>query len=159
MDVSRKLKEAKGSGVAAFTRQGANIKRKQLPAKNIEGLMKKDLDSDTTIVVIYKPSVYPSKLFLSNLKTLLEDIKECSSERIVMGDFNEKLMYFPTPVKSLMEQYGFHQLVTFPTTENRTLIDHVYSTIPPSDIQISLVPTYYSYHEAISIQIKKSLKS
>ena len=42
--------------------------------------------------------------------------------------------------------------VTIP--QKKTLIDQVYSTIPwPSqNIQVSLVPIYSSYYEAISIQ-------
>ena len=131
------------------------MKRKQLLAENIEGIMLQDQETVIVVVVIYRPSIYPSKYFLQNLQTLLDNVKQSSKRSIVMGDFNENLLASSTPIKNLMENSGFRQLVTFHTTENRTLIDHVYSTIPSTEIQVSLVPTYFSYHEAISIQITK----
>ncbi|XP_061190015.1 uncharacterized protein LOC133197842 [Saccostrea echinata] len=152
-----KLKEAKGGGVAAYIKDNSTIAREQFPLENIEGMMLKDTVAEITIVVIYRPNVYPTKFFLQNLTMLLKVLKQTSRNSIIMGDFNENLLTSPTPIQKHMEQFGYHQLVTFPTTDNRTLIDHVYTTIPPTNIQVSLCPTYYSYHEAISINIPSKI--
>lgn len=45
------------------------------------------------------------------------------------------------------------------TKENGTLIEHVYFSIPSTYIQASLVPTYFSYHEAISMQFNAADKT
>lgn len=54
-----------------------------------------------------------------------------------------------------MGQYGYHQSVDFPTIENATLIDHVYSKLHRSEIQAKPITIYYSYHEAITINISQ----
>ena len=48
-----------------------------------------------------------------------------------------------------MKERGFKQLITFVTTEGGTLLDHLY--VKGIDIEVSLVPVYYSYHEAVRI--------
>ena len=43
--------------------------------------------------------------------------------------------------------------------KNGTLIEHVYYSIPSTHIQALLVPTYFSYHEAISMQFNETDKT
>ena len=72
-----------------------------------------------------------------------------------MGDFNEDLMKDnSSQVKKLMFSKGFKQHVLNATTENGTLIDHVYSK-GLYTLQADVIPIYYSYHEAISIKFKQ----
>ena len=52
-----------------------------------------------------------------------------------------------------MLEQGYNQYVTDATTENATLIDHVY-VIGIDNIVATVRPTYYSYHEAIQIELK-----
>lgn len=51
-------------------------------------------------------------------------------------------------VLNCMTSRGFTQYVDVPTTENGTLIDHVYAK-GCEHIKVQSVPTYYSDHEAI----------
>ena len=54
-----------------------------------------------------------------------------------------------------MSTNGFSQLITFPTTEGGTTIDHVYVYgIQQNEINVSLLPTYYSYHDAVIVKIQ-----
>ncbi|VDI54290.1 Hypothetical predicted protein [Mytilus galloprovincialis] len=56
-----------------------------------------------------------------------------------------------------MSSKGFRQLVSSPTTEGGTLIDHVYVK-GCLDTQVAIIPTYYSYHEALKIVIPNDEK-
>lgn len=153
----RNLHKAKGGGVAAYIKQRSPIVTVQMPVQDIEGLMLKDMDTEITSVIIYKPSVYPTKYFLQRLELLLNILHQTSKKNIILGDFNENLLSTttPKPIQKFMKEFGYQQLVDFPTTENRTLIDHVYSTIS-NGINVHVCPTYYSYHEAISIDMSSS---
>lgn len=88
-----------------------------------------------------------------NLELLLKQLDDKMEDKVVMGDFNENLYSPNVSTLRLMQRYGYQQWVDFPTTENATLIDHVYTKLKLSKIQTKLLPTYYSYHEAISINI------
>lgn len=92
-----------------------------------------------------------------NLEMLLQELDNKTDDKVVMGDFNENLFASDVSVLKHMEQYRYHQSVDFPTTENATLIDHghVYSKLHRSKIQAKPMPIYYSYHEAISLNISQ----
>lgn len=152
-DIYKKLKTSKGGGIAIYIKNTCNIIRKQLPVNNIEGILLEDPMNQVIYVVLYRPNVYTSQKFLMNLEMLLQELDNKTDDKVVMGDFNENLFASDVSVLKLMEQYGYHQSVDFPTTENATLIDHVYSKLHRSKIQAKPMPIYYSYHEAISLNI------
>ena len=70
---------------------------------------------------------------------------------MILGDFNEDILSQPNSrVVSLMSNHGYSQLVTSPTTDQGTLIDHVYYyNGPSSDITVETYNTYYSDHGTI----------
>ena len=144
------LKNSKGGGVATYIRRGCQIITSKLPVKNIEGILLQDIPNKLTLVLIYRPGIYTKSLFLSYLKQLLEVLKQTPGNKIVLGDFNENL-FMSTSTQALMEECGYQQFVTFPTTESGTLIDHVYSTLPVTEMETNPLPTYYSYHDAIHL--------
>ena len=51
-----------------------------------------------------------------------------------------------------MQHHGYKQCVTDATTENGTLIDHVYVRNIES-VCATVIPTYYSYHEGVRITL------
>lgn len=68
-------------------------------------------------------------LAISNLIHLLED----SKYSIIMGDFNVNLLGHSqnkTILQRMFQQSGYQQHITEYTTDNRTLIDHIYSNLP-----------------------------
>lgn len=152
-DIYKKLKTSKGGGKAIYIKNTCNIIRKQLSVNNIEGILLEDPMNQVIYVVLYRPNVYTSQKFLMNLEMLLQELDNRTDDKVVMGDFNENLFASDVSVLKLMEQYGYHESVDFPTTENATLIDHVYSKLHRSKIQAKPMPIYYSYHEAISLNI------
>lgn len=51
-----------------------------------------------------------------------------------------------------MQQFGFNQVANDPTTENATLIDHVYmKDIDIEKISVHIMPTYFSCHECVDL--------
>ena len=72
-----------------------------------------------------------------------------------MGDFNDNSAVSKS-MENLMTQHGYSQIVSSPTTENGTLIDHIYiKDIDPTSVDIKVMPTYYSYHECICMRFKQ----
>lgn len=154
-DLFRMLKASKGGGVAIYNKGYRNISIHRVPVDNIEGMLMKDEQTNVSIIVIYRPNVYPLNKFHQNLDMLLKVLLKMTGHKIIMGDFNENLLSTTKSTPKLMEENGYHQLVTFPTTENGTLIDHVYTNIPLTQLQILPLPTYFSYHEAITLTLAK----
>lgn len=150
------VKGSKDSGAVTYVIICCILKRKQLLAENIEGIMLQDQETVIVVVVIYRPSIYPSKYFLQNLQTVLT--RECYTK--LQKKYNHGWCYWKFVgfiiAKNRREKSGFHQLA-YP--RKKTLIDQVYSTIPSQNIQVSaIVPIYSIYYELISIQNRQCHK-
>ena len=44
---------------------------------------------------------------------------------------------------------NYMQLVSNVTTDNRTLIDHIYTNLPESQVSSDILETYFSDHKAV----------
>ena len=70
---------------------------------------------------------------------------------VILGDFNINLLEYPDHnIINLMQQHGFEQCVTKPTTDQGTLLDHVYVN-RPGKVHIDVVDTYYSDHDLVCV--------
>lgn len=136
-----KLKRSKGGGIAVYLKDKCNITRKQLPVQNIEGILLEDHLNSIIYVVLYRPNVYALQIFLMNLEMLLKSLDKRTEVKVVMGDFNENILASNISTIKLMKSYGYQQTVDFPTTENATLIDHVYTKLQKSKMQTTPLPT------------------
>lgn len=80
------------------------------------------------VVVVYHRPQLPLGTFLPLFDNCLSKIPYQTIPTIVLGDFNDDLL--PTPSSSkllrLMSSRGFSQLVTMPTTDSGSLLDHIY---------------------------------
>ena len=151
-EVSLKLKNSKGGGVAIYFQIKENASEIILPVKNIE-VVALLLNQNIAVVTVYRSSAQPIDLFVSSLTDLIRFIKENYDKAIILGDFNEQTDSCG-PIQQYMNATGFTQFVTFPTTEGGTSIDHVYGFgIQQNEIDVSLLPIYYSYHEAVLVKI------
>ena len=149
-----KLRRSRGGGVAMYIRTSMSIEIEHFPVRNIEGMMCRICEEKIRLILIYRPSVYSLDNFICNLVNLLQYIGQLSdiNGTIVMGDFNENVLMTRGRIQIVMERHGFQQTITSVTTEQGTLIDHVYIS---GKVQgtFSVMPTYYSYHEAIVSKI------
>ena len=60
------------------------------------------------------------------VEQLLSSTALLHAEILVVGDFNDNLMGNITQICSWFESNGFKQLIHHPTTDQGSLLDHVY---------------------------------
>ncbi|XP_053179094.1 uncharacterized protein LOC128362380 [Scomber japonicus] len=124
-----------------------------MPPFNLECIVYNWLEYNLLVAVIYRPPSYPMSLFKEHLGKLLDWLHPKSNNIAVMGDFNDDLLKSSSVCKLLTDK-GFVQLVTQATTEQGTLIDHVYVNTSDYEVECEVVPAYFSDHEAIVCSFK-----
>ena len=78
------------------------------------------------IITVYKRSTSTSiQHFISMLQQLLSHPTFLEKNILVLGDFNEDLMQNKTRIKSTLNN-GYKQLIHQPTTDQGSLLDHLY---------------------------------
>lgn len=103
---------------------------------------------------------YP-KVTLQNLYMALSELIDLlAHERysVIMGDFNTNLFDVSqthTILKMMFQQSGYQQHINEYTTDNRTLLDHIYSNLPLQSTITGVSETYCSYHKGVYIAIDK----
>ncbi len=121
---------------------------------DLEAIMFNVQPMNHNYIVLYRPPSYKIGLFKKNLTAVVNHFNELSGGKIIMGDFNDNAAVSKS-MENLMKQHGYSQIVTSPTTENGTLIDHIYiKNIDPTTVDIQVMPTYYSYHECLCMRFK-----
>ena len=108
------------------------------------------------IITLYRQAkVLSIQKFLTLLQKLLNDPALHNKEAIILGDFNEDIYNNSNgKIDSFLSQYGFQQLLDRPTTNQGSLLDHVYyngSNVTITDVN----DTYYSDHDCTSVAIMK----
>ena len=105
------------------------------------------------IISVYRRPGQDMKRFLASMTRLIQFAAPYDNI-IFVGDFNENLKGSQTkPIQCLMQSHGYIQHVTESTTLYNSILDHVYSKTL-LDINVKVIPTYYSDHELIRIRIK-----
>ena len=105
-----------------------------------------------TIVVIYRPQSTPYSLFKVRLQEVVKSL-DLTQPTIILGDFNYDILHTEHDIIKVWEQYGDRQVVTEPTTDYGSLLDHVYMN-SDNDCVIDVVDTYYSDHDTVYVSIK-----
>ncbi|RMX49016.1 hypothetical protein pdam_00025441, partial [Pocillopora damicornis] len=101
------------------------------------------------------------KVTLQNLYMALSELIDFwAHERysVIMGDFNTNLFHVSqthTILKMMFPQSGYQQHINEYTTDNRTVLDHIYSNLPLQSTITGVSETYYSYHKGVYIAIDK----
>ena len=102
------------------------------------------------VILVYRSPSVPTSTLVSIMSTLLNQSAASTMHTIVLGDFNDDLLAKPdSRLTSLMSSHGFSQLVHSPTTDNGTLLDHVYHNSPCHCCRVQVVDAYYSDHDII----------
>ena len=125
-----------------------------LSGTNVESIGVKFVTDDIIVLTVYRPSSYNVSHFLNNLKKVIEVIESQSSCIVCIGDFNEDA-HSGGPIQSFMNEQNFNQIVDFNTTEGATILDHVYIRAALLKANVEKLSTYYSYHDALILKIKK----
>jgi hypothetical protein len=139
-------------GTAVYSR--IPLKEGYPHAHNISGIeftiIKTESLPNLTIIGLYRsPSIALSRL-LAALHTILDE--DSSSQNIIIGDFNVNWMVESDrqALYNLMViENNYSQLITDFTTDNKTLIDHVYTNLVEEQVHAGILETYFSDHKAI----------
>ncbi|XP_062414175.1 uncharacterized protein LOC119206796 [Pungitius pungitius] len=142
------LQAQQHGGVAMYTEDSLSYNILQVPNVNIECLVFHCATYDMLLAVIYRPPSYAMSLFKEHLEKLLSWLEERSNTITVMGDFNDDIRKSST-ICDFMTDNGYIQIVTQPTTEKGTLIDHVYVRTTQFEVEAEVVPMYFSDHEGV----------
>ena len=102
------------------------------------------------VTVVYRSPSVPTSTLLTVMSNILSQSTTSSMPSIILGDFNEDLLVnSDSQLLSLMSSHGFSQLVHSPTTDNATLLDHVYYNRPSESCRVQVIDTYYSDHDIV----------
>ena len=122
--------------------------------RNVNGIeiaiMKVMILPHVTIVGIYRSPRIPLQQLLEALTQVLGSLS--SQFNIFIGDFN--INWFNDinrrPLYNFfINDHNYRQLVSDVTTDNLTLIDHIYTNLPESQASSHILETYFSDHKAI----------
>ena len=90
--------------------------------------------------------------FTQLLQQLLSNTGLQRKDILIMGDFNEDLTEHQTNISTCLQQHGFQQLVQHPTTNQASLLDHIYFN-STSITRTEVCDTYYSDHDITLLAI------
>ena len=103
------------------------------------------------LVCIYRPPAKHICIFTEDLSAILmsgHNLPIC-----VVGNFNEDILLGDDGYcNKKLENLGFNQIVTMPTHDSGTLIDHVYIS-PGVNTEAKVADCYYSGHDFVLASI------
>ena len=105
---------------------------------------------DWTIIGIYRSPKVPVRQLCEALTELLNIISPHNN--IFLGDFNINCLVEAErrPLYNLLvRDKHYKQLISTYTTDNKTLIDHIFTNITHLDIQSGVLETYFTDHKAV----------
>ena len=106
------------------------------------------------VTVVYRSPSVPTNTLLTTMSSILSQTTTANMPSIILGDFNDDLLVNSNlRLVELMSSYDFSQLVGSPTTNNGTLIDHVYYNRPHNSCQVKVIDAYYSDHDIIMVHL------
>ena len=111
--------------------------------------------NELIIITIYRrPNSISIQHFMELLQKLLSKPTLHRKNIVILGDFNEDLIDNKTNIHNLFQQHGFKQLIIDPTTNQGSLLDHIYFNAT-STTQTEVCDTYYSDHDSKLLAIRK----
>ena len=103
-----------------------------------------------TIIGIYRSPKVAITQFCIALRQVLSHTT--TQYNVFIGDFNLNWLNETdrVPLYNLfITEHNYRQLVSLYTTDNKTAIDHIYTNLPESQVQLHLLETYFSDHKSI----------
>ena len=104
------------------------------------------------VILLHRPPSTPIDVFTKNM---LHIITQCQHVPIcIVGDFNEDVSITSnTHCCTTLISQGFQQMISKPTHDSGTIIDHVYVSHTLNTIQTDVTDCYYSDHDYIQCVI------
>ena len=136
----------------------AKLNPKELSLIKVDKLESKVVVIETSksklvICAVYRKPSLNMKLFQHLLDKLLQLLPEHVAT-IILGDFNDNLISDRmSPLVRFMCKHGYKQYVSQPTTDNGSIIDHIYFNRVDEHAIIDVRDVYYSDHDAVLLTI------
>ena len=149
--VFRQDRDSTGGGVALFVNKTLNPTpvKIHLPIEAVAVRIHSPLPM--IFLSVYRPPVTSMKIFSQLLKQCLHAMGDESV--CIVGDFNEDILLTDKkPCCSMLKSLNYTQLVTKPTCDSGTLIDHVYINAQ-LNIDCDVADCYYSDHDFVLCKI------
>ena len=109
------------------------------------------------VVLLYRsPSVSQAE-FLDDLNILLSYLQQNKMEdSVLMGDFNVDALNISASsvLNRMMKRFGWKQIVTLATHRSGSCLDHIYIHQTSYGL-VSVLPTYFSDHHFVHVQLLK----
>lgn len=145
----------KRGGLAIYTRQEYSVCINKELTRNIEGIYESlfleiclPSQKKLTVGEVYRPPAGSVSSFLENLSQISDHLEKQGNEAILMGDFNINLTLplssGATDLLSIMSASNMYPSTTIPTRVTATshsLIDNIFSTLPPTSASVLLSDT------------------
>ena len=127
-----------------------NLNPKQIRINTILEIVVVEISEPIQIIVIsfYRPPSTPIDVFMNNMLGIIAQFQNVPT--YIVGDFNED-----TSIRSntycciMLRLQGFKQMISKPTHDSGTIIDHVYVSHTLNTIQTDVTDCYYSDHDCI----------
>ena len=97
---------------------------------------------------IYRSPSCSIDILINALTTILNNVPQ-TNPSVILGDFNDNVLNKQTKFLQFMSRKGYTQLVSTPTTDRGTLIDHVYYNQSVQNWIVEVNDTYYSDHDTV----------
>ena len=113
------------------------------------------LPEHINIIALYRSPQVP----LTQLCLALQRIVDHSNNNIFIGDFNVNWLIEverQSIYNVMVRDNGYRQLINNSTSDNNTLIDHIYTNIVNVETLSGNLETYFSDHKAIWISCKRT---
>ncbi|XP_049319463.1 uncharacterized protein LOC125780983 [Astyanax mexicanus] len=145
----KSIQQQQHGGVGMYCKDNTDYSILDISGVNIECIICQFNQLEIIIVVIYRPPQYCLSLFQKYISQLCNTLCNLSDNIFLIGDWNHDELKSHA-MSMFMENLGYSQCVTECTTENGTLIDHVYKKMTSNyTINTQVMPMYFSSHEAI----------
>ena len=151
MQIYRKDRDSNGGGVALLIHKKLNPERICIQTTCELVSVSIHAPQEIVLICVYQP---PSTSICSFTKEMNEVIKLFEgTELCIVGDINEDVYISQkTTCCSLFKSKGLYQIVTKPTCDSGTLIDHVY-TRRTLQVKADVTDCYYSDHDFVLVNI------
>ena len=101
-----------------------------------------------TVVSVYRPHSIPIDVFMNHMLEIIAQFQHVPA--CIVGDFNEGVSITSyTHCCTMFRSQTFKQMVSKPTHDSGTIIDHVYVSPTVNTMQTDVTDCYYSGHDFI----------
>ena len=138
----------RGGGVALIVNEKLNPK--QIRINTILEIVAVKISEPIQMIVVsvYRPPSTPIDVFMNHMLQIIAQFQHVPT--CVVGDFNEDISITSnTHCCGMFRLQAFKQIVSKPTHDSGTIIDHVYVSQAVNTMQTDVTDCYYSDHDFI----------